>query len=47
MQGCRTLDVLLQISIYLALDVVPVACFLISYIEEQSFARLGLQDRAV
>ncbi|CAE7244249.1 unnamed protein product [Symbiodinium sp. CCMP2456] len=37
--GCRTLDVLLQISIYLALDVVPVACFLISYIEEQSFAR--------
>ncbi|CAE7677164.1 unnamed protein product [Symbiodinium microadriaticum] len=36
--GCRTLDVLLQISIYLALDVVPVACFLISYIEEQSFA---------
>ncbi|CAE7169539.1 unnamed protein product [Symbiodinium necroappetens] len=36
--GCRALDVFLQISIYLALDVVPVACFLISYIEEQSFA---------
>ncbi|CAE7262893.1 EMB2076 [Symbiodinium sp. CCMP2592] len=35
--GCRALDALLQISIYLALDVVPVACFLISYMAEESF----------
>jgi len=35
--GCRALDALLQISIYLALDVVPAACFLISYMAEESF----------
>ena len=45
-QGCRALDALLQISIYLALDVVPAACFLISYMAEESFERLGLQARA-
>ncbi|CAE7528525.1 unnamed protein product [Symbiodinium natans] len=44
--GCRFLDILLQSSIYLALDVVPLVCFLASYIEKQSFANASVAASA-